>query len=145
MFDVTEIGIQLFAAVVLPWAFAMARKYAKNAELAAVLDRLERGAVVAVRSVQQTYVADIKRARMDGSLTAEERHRARQAALISVRNQLGAAGLGVLARGLGVPPASIDGVIASHLEATLMVEQHNDAVLRTLEVEAIAAVAGSPE
>lgn len=72
-----------------------------------------------VREVSQVYTDEITRARMDGTLTEEEKATARAMAVARLKVNFGAKGLARLARILGVADENVDRWVGSHVEAAV--------------------------
>ena len=91
----------------------------KHEWLREVLIRLDDAVLNAVREVQQAVVNEIKAARADGKLTAEERARVKDRAIESIRSHLGMKGLAELTEVLGLEDGSVDKVLSSRVEAAV--------------------------
>lgn len=91
----------------------------KNEYLRGVLVRLDEAVFTAVKELQQTVVDAIKEATADGKITEAEKQRIKQAAIDNVKSHLGPKGLEELGHILGLGSGSVDGLIASKVEAAV--------------------------
>lgn len=91
----------------------------KNERLHGILTRLDDAVFAAVREVEQVYVSMIKTASEDGSLTAEERRQAKDAALQAARTHLGPRGLAELGKVLGMNEDEVDRAIGTRVESAV--------------------------
>lgn len=126
-----ELGVQILAALspvilaIASWLALAVKNYfeskTKNEVLKGMGIRLFDAFGVAIQSVGQTYVADLKAAAADGKLTAEEKAEAKRKAIEASKSYLGPKGLGELAKVLGVrvTDPSLESVLGLGLEATL--------------------------
>lgn len=100
---------------------ALGVKYAwgkiKNDWARGVLDRAYAEIKAAVLEVAQVYADEIKDARADGKLTADERDDAKLKALTIAKANIGTKGLARLARVLGI--TSLDHWLANKVEANV--------------------------
>jgi hypothetical protein len=90
-----------------------------NEYLKGVLVRLDDAVLSVVKDLQQTTVDAIKEANADGKITAEEREQIGAAALASLKAYLGAPGLALLMRVLGLSGGELDAVLKTKLEAAV--------------------------
>lgn len=91
----------------------------KTERLHGILTRLDDAVFAAVREVEQVYVSMIKTASEDGSLSAEERRQAKDAALQAARTYLGPRGLAELCKVLGMGEDDVDRVISTRVESAV--------------------------
>lgn len=91
----------------------------KNEWVRGVLARLDDAVLNAVREVEQSVVAEIKAARADGKLTADERARVKAQAIESIRSHLGVKGLGELGRVLGLEDGCLEKLLSTRVEAAV--------------------------
>ncbi len=127
--DYGELGLKVFEALsplllaALTWVAARLAQYVsakvKNEWVRGALVRLDDAVLVAVREVQQVTVEAIKAGSADGKLTPEERTRAKQAAIDSVKSHLGMKGIAELAKILGLEDGAIEKLLSSRVEAAV--------------------------
>ncbi len=91
----------------------------KNEYLRGMLVRLDEAVFTAVKDLQQTVVDAIKAATADGKITEIEKQRIKQAAIDNVKSHLGTKGLAELGQILGLTITSVEGLIASKVEAAV--------------------------
>jgi len=91
----------------------------KNEYLRGMLVRLDEAVFTAVKDLQQTVVDAIKAATADGKITETEKQRIKQAAIDNVKSHLGTKGLAELGQILGLTITSVEGLIASKVEAAV--------------------------
>jgi hypothetical protein len=91
----------------------------KNEYLRGMLVRLDEAVFTAVKDLQQTVVDAIKAATADGKITEVEKQRIKQAAIDNVKSHLGTKGLAELGQILGLTITSVEGLIASKVEAAV--------------------------
>ena len=91
----------------------------KNEYLRGVLVRLDDAVLNGVREVQQVTVDAMKSANPDGTLTADQGAKVKQAAIDSIKSHLGTKGLGELAQVLGLEGGAIEKVLATRVEAAV--------------------------
>jgi len=127
--DYGELGLKVFEALsplllaALTWAAAKLALYihakVKSEYLRGVLVRLDDAVLGAVREVQQVTVDTIKAASTDGKLTPDERAKAKQAAIDTVKSHLGMKGIGELAKVLGLEDGAIEKLLSTRVEAAV--------------------------
>jgi hypothetical protein len=81
--------------------------------------RVEEIVFAAVREVQQLLVDDLKARSPGGRLGPADRERVKQAALATVRAELGPRGITELARVLGTPQEALNHVLSTRIEAAV--------------------------
>ncbi|MEO7729620.1 MAG: hypothetical protein ABIY55_01505 [Kofleriaceae bacterium] len=81
--------------------------------------RLDDAVAVAVREVDQMMVDRTKSTNPDGRLMADERSRAKQAAVDSAMWQLGADGVAQIATAFGLPSDAVNRLIGARVEAAV--------------------------
>ncbi len=91
----------------------------KNEYLRGMLVRLDEAVFTAVKDLQQTVVDAIKAATADGKISEIEKQRIKQAAIDNVKSHLGTKGLAELGQILGLTITSVEGLIASKVEAAV--------------------------
>jgi hypothetical protein len=91
----------------------------RSEAMRSALLRVEEIVFAAVREVQQLLVDDLKARSPDGRLGPADRERVKQAALATVRAELGSRGIAELARVLGTPQNALDHVLATRIEAAV--------------------------
>jgi hypothetical protein len=117
----------------------------KNERLHSVLSRLDDAVFVAVREVEQVFVSLLKTASQDGSLTADERRQAKEAALQAARSYLGPRGLAELGKVLGMNEDEVDRAIGSRVEsAVYSLRAQPTRVLGSVVRSALKSVAQPP-
>lgn len=100
------------------WAAKLIAAKTKNEYLAGVLHRTTDAAIAAVKEIEQTYVSAIRAGKADGKLTDDEKTKAREAAMASLKSHLGTRGLGELAKVLGGGDG-LDKYLGTRMEAAL--------------------------
>lgn len=97
-----------------------------------LLARLVRGvasaARLAVQEVWATYVRTLKESAEDGKLTADEKTRARSAAIGLVKSFLGPKGLALLLRETGMSSDALDRYLGAFVEQALVDEKRTERV-----------------
>ena len=127
--DTTTFAWRLFetlsplAVLVLIWCgWAAAHMFAartKSEHVTRVLQLLDNVVLAATRQVQQVLVDKLKAASLDGRISAEQGADAKQAAVASVRSQLGPRGVADIAKTLGLEAGDIDGMLGARIEAAV--------------------------
>lgn len=77
---------------------------------------LQSAAENAVTAVEQTYVSEIRKSREDGTLTTEERMRAKDAAVLALKQSLGKSGKDFLKKLVG---RDLEDVLENQVESAL--------------------------
>jgi hypothetical protein len=117
-----EILSPLALLVLIWWAVAAAQILAaktKIEHITRVLQLLDNVVLAAARQVQQVLVDKLKATSLDGRLTVEQGAEAKQAALASVRSQLGPRGVADVANTLGLEPGEVDPMLGARIEAAV--------------------------
>lgn len=110
----------LMAALTLAsaWLAAFIRAKVKNEFLKGVLLRLDDAVFAAVKETEQVIVARLKDASADGTITAQEQRAVKDAAIASVKEQLGKQGLVAVSKAIG-DGAALDAVLGAKVEAAV--------------------------
>lgn len=98
---------------------AFIRARTKNEVVSGVLIRLDDAVIVAVKESLQVYVDAIKEASQDGRLTDDEKARAKELAIASVKSHIGVKGLKEIVTVLGLDAGMLDKFIGSRIEAAV--------------------------
>jgi hypothetical protein len=127
--DATEITLALLQGVspllvaALTWVAAKLAAYIRskveNEYLRGVLVRLDEAVITAVKDLQQTTVAEIKKASADGKIDHEEKASIKAAALSNVKSYLGMRGVETLGEVLGLSEGALDRFLGSKVEAAV--------------------------
>lgn len=127
--DASEIFILIIEALsplliaALTWGAAKLAQFIKakveNEYLAGVLVRLEDAVLTVVKSLQQTTVDAIKLANADGQLTDEEKEAIKQAAVAALKSYIGAKGLALVGKVLGLGDGALDQFLGDKIEAAV--------------------------
>lgn len=111
------------ALALLTWLLSIVARWlmgkTRNEALKALLLRLEDAAALAVQEVEQTFVGDLRKARIDGKLLEDEKQQALTAALTATKRMLGNTGNDEIVRLFGLTPEQVDGFLTSRIEAVL--------------------------
>ncbi len=73
----------------------------------------------AVKQTAQVYVDELRKASADGSLTAEEKQMARQKAIATAKASLGAQGVALISKYLGLDAEALQEFLGIHVEAAV--------------------------
>lgn len=107
----------------LTWAAAklaqLIRAKVKNEYLKGVLVRLDDAVFTAVKDLQQSVVAQIKKASSDGKITDNEKKQIKERAVASVKSHIGTKGLAEAAKILGLEGGAFDSLLSSKVEAAV--------------------------
>ncbi len=123
LFSKTLIALSPVLLAALSWLSIRAAQLitakVRNEYLQGMLLRLDDAIFVAIREVQQLAVEQLKTASADGSLSADDRKRVKEAALEAVRGYLGPKGLVEAGRVLGLKNGELDKVLSTRVEAAV--------------------------
>lgn len=121
--NIASVAAQLLAPVLMAalalastWLAALIRTKVKNEFLRGVMLRLDDAVFAAVKEVEQVIVARLKEASADGTITAQERVAVKNAAIASVKEQLGQQGLVAVSKAIG---DGLDAVLGAKVEAAV--------------------------
>lgn len=106
------------AALVGKWV----NERTKNAQAAAITERVLLEVTAAVAQVGQCYVDELKAANEDGVITPSEAAEARAKAVTIAKANLGPAGVQRLVRALGIDALDVDRWLGTHVEAAVRAE-----------------------
>lgn len=108
----------------ISWLSVKISKYIQaktnNALLEGILTRLSDAVFTAVAQCEQTIVTELKKARADGVVTAQEYMHIKNMALNSAKQYLGEKGLSELKKILGLDDGGITKLIADKIEAAVL-------------------------
>lgn len=91
-----------------------------NVYLRGVLVRADDAVITAVKEVGQIYVDELKKANVDGVLTADEKAQAKKNAVAKAKEYLGPKGLILIEQVLGLTGSALDGFLGGKVEAAVV-------------------------
>lgn len=118
-------ALEIFSPVLLAalsWSSIQMARFinarAGSERLRAMLDRLDHAVFIAVREVEQVFVAPLKNGHAN-RLSIDDRQSAKQAALSALRAHLGTKGLANLGKVLGLSKQELERVLEARVEAAV--------------------------